>query len=52
MFFNQATMHRSSELGGDTVAEAKRKGKTVTRDYGKDVQTAFESTTAYFQMSQ
>lgn len=36
-------MYRSSELDGDSIAEAKRKGKSATRDYGNDVQKAFES---------
>lgn len=43
VFFNQASMYRSSELGGDSVVEAKKKGKSTIRDFGSDVQKAFES---------
>ena len=50
VFFNQASMHRLSELGGDSVAAARSKGKSTIRDFGKDVQTAFEHTTSYLQM--
>ncbi len=41
-------MYRSSELDGDSVVEAKRKGKTATRNYPEDVQKAFQSTTTIF----
>ena len=52
VFFNQAQMHRSSELDGDCVAEAKSKGKSAVRDFGADAQAAFESTTSYLPISQ
>ncbi len=37
VFFNQASMYRASELDGDSVLQAKKKGKCATRNYGKDV---------------
>ena len=47
MFFNQASMYQSSELGSCSVSEAKQNGKTATTNYGKDAQAAFESATKY-----
>ena len=52
VFFNQAQMYRSSELDGDSVAEAKSKGKSAVRDFGADSQAAFESTLSYIPSSQ
>lgn len=51
VFFNQASMYRSSELNGDSVAQAKLKGKSVTRNYGEDVQKAFDSQTTYVSLT-
>ena len=51
VFFNQASMYRSSELDGDSVVEAKQKGKPAIRDYGKDVQAAFERATTFISLS-
>lgn len=41
VYFNQASMYRSSETDSETIAEAISKGHSGTVDYSGSVQEAF-----------
>jgi hypothetical protein len=50
VYFNQASMYRSSETNSGTLSEARRKGHSGKVDYGASVEQAFLDLGAYIPL--
>lgn len=47
VYFNEASMHQSSETGYATLGDAKLAGLSGVTDYGRDAQAAFQKYGTY-----